>query len=182
MKEPAESVKGSATSVKGGGPAVSVNDVDAEAGQEGEAEEVEAPLKLAYPTMYEVLYGLKELLDDKIRLNTKKLKQRRLIDAIQLTYEEVYQEIIRCLAMPDLEQELNETPSDFNYSLCNPLSKAVFVILYFYSLEPPFYHVVNEACRTMNEARLPIVGPIAKCLGTIFKTAEDMKRDRVQRG
>lgn len=110
------------------------------------AEEKPAARK-GYPTMQEVLNGLKDLLDDKIRLNTKRMKQR-LIDAIQITYEEVYQEILRCLAIPNLDIELNEIASDFNYSLVNPLSKAVFLILYFYSVEPPFYHVINEACRT----------------------------------
>ena len=55
------------------------------------------------------------------------------------------------------------------YNLWWPTSKAVFLILWLYSVEPPLYFHFNTACRDRNNALLPLLGPFAKATGVILE-------------
>ena len=51
----------------------------------------------------------------------------------------------------------NDTKDD--YDLADPNSKAVFVVLWLNSIEPPFYFHLNNACRTRDATLLPMLTP-----------------------
>ena len=59
-----------------------------------------------------------------------------------------------------------------------PTSKAVFLILWLYSVEPPLYFHFNTACRDRNNKLLPLLGPFAKATGVILEGwAEENRGD-----
>jgi len=49
-------------------------------------------------------------------------------------------------------------------SIRNPDSKVICFILWFYSIEPPFYVKVNKACINMEKENLAMLGPWARAL------------------
>ena len=69
------------------------------------------------------------------------------------------------------------------YNLLWPTSKAVFLILWLYSVEPPLYFHFNSACRERNNALLPLLGPFAKATGVILMgMAEEYRGDGFKTG
>ena len=56
--------------------------------------------------------------------------------------------------------------SDFNspYNLWNSSSKASFLLLHIYSMEPPFYFHLNTACRNKDFNLITMLGPFADAL------------------
>lgn len=66
--------------------------------------------------------------------------------------------------------------------LCNPDSKVVCLILWLYSVEPPFYAAINEASRTMDMDLIKMLGPFAKALYLIFEYVEFLREDRLECG
>ena len=68
---------------------------------------------------------------------------------------------------------------DDDYDLTNPQSKAVFVILWLYSVEPPIYYHLNSACRRMDATMLPHLGALARGLSIALEHAEKKRQDRI---
>ena len=86
------------------------------------------------------------------------------------------------LAFDDLDMKFNKGYYD-EYDLWYPTSKAVFLILWLYSVEPPLYFHFNTACRVRNSALLPLLGPFAKATGVILEGwAEKDRGDGLKRG
>ena len=56
--------------------------------------------------------------------------------------------------------------------LCNPDSSAVCLLLWLYSIEPPFYAAINEAGRIMDTEFISMLGPFAKAIYIIFEYVE----------
>jgi len=52
--------------------------------------------------------------------------------------------MLECIELEDSERALNYE------ELFDPNHKAVCLIMYFYSMEPPFYQDLNKACREMD--------------------------------
>jgi len=48
--------------------------------------------------------------------------------------------------------------------LCDPDDRSTQLILWLYSIEPPFYAELNKACREMNRELLETLGPISYAL------------------
>ena len=70
---------------------------------------------------------------------------------------------------------------DSEMNLANPYSKAVFIVLWLYSIEPPFYYFFNEASRNKDQEQLPNFGPFAAAL--IFATYSEFNReDKIEMG
>ena len=63
-----------------------------------------------------------------------------------------------------------------DYNLWNPKSKACFIVLWLYSIEPPLYFFFNEACRLRNKAVVPLLGPFASAVGMILAGAAEFFR------
>jgi hypothetical protein len=91
---------------------------------------------------------------------------------------------------PDLDKrfgkyvEIDDGPELYNseYNLWNPNSKACFIVLWLYSIEPPLYYFFNEACRLRNKAVLPLLGPFAAAVGAILQGAEYTRADTIMSG
>ena len=67
-----------------------------------------------------------------------------------------------------------------DYNLWNPKSKACFIVLWLYSIEPPLYFFFNEACRLRNKAVVPLLGPFASAVGLILNGfAEYFRPDKI---
>ena len=77
-----------------------------------------------------------------------------------------------------------EYDGDFNspYNLCNSSSKASFLLLHIYSMEPPFYFHLNTACRNKDADLLPMLGPFADALFYVVADAEDEREDKLETG
>ena len=50
----------------------------------------------------------------------------------------------------------------------NPYSIEVMILLYLYSMEPPFYFELNQACRTLDHSQLNTLGPYAAAIGMLL--------------
>lgn len=69
-------------------------------------------------------------------------------------------------------------PLDRKILRSDPNHPIVRTIMYMYSLEPPFYRVLNRACREKDIEKLPLVGPFAAALGEIVRFQEANRDDR----
>ena len=61
----------------------------------------------------------------------------------------------------------------------DPYHPATMLILTLYSMEPPFYSDLNNACRDMDTTKLKTLGPFAKAIFGVLLggKASDLKRD-----
>ena len=80
-----------------------------------------------------------EVLKDDTRYTPK------LIDETKLGYKEVFKFIIDTLNLPDIDKPL-KLGGGGELDLYNPMSTAVALLMYLYTIEPPFYFYVNQAC------------------------------------
>ena len=76
--------------------------------------------------------------------NRKDMISKRFIKE---SYKLVFDQIVETIAFPDLDRPFNDSWHDEVYGLNNYRSKGTFFILWLFSIEPPFYFYVNEACR-----------------------------------
>ena len=68
------------------------------------------------------------------------------------SHHRLFHKIQLLINFPDLDKQfIRVDPRDPNfhseYNLWNPRSKAVFLVLWFFSIEPPVYFQLNCACR-----------------------------------
>ena len=97
------------------------------------------------------------------------------------TYQRVFIELERYINFPDLDREFTDYGKD-DYDLWWPTSKACFLVLFLYSIEPPLYFYLNDACRTKNKALLPMLGPFAYALWQVLRYAERERGDKMEWG
>ena len=93
--------------------------------------------------------------------------------------------IQRLINFPDLDRKFDwvEKQGYSEYNLSNPKSKACFLVLWLYSIEPPLYYFFNEACRLRNKAVVPLLGPFAAAVAIILDGWGEAKRpDKVKVG
>ena len=83
------------------------------------------------------------------------------VKSMKETYQKVFDIIQNLLAFDDLDKKFESNFGKSEYNLWWPNSKAVFLILWLYSVEPPLYFHFNTACRDRNNALLPLLGPFA---------------------
>ena len=99
------------------------------------------------------------------------------------TYQKVFDIIQNLLAFDDLDKKFSPYLKDGEYCLHKPTSKAVFLILWLYSVEPPLYFHFNTACRERDNKLLPLLGPFAFATGRILNGyAEDKREGGFKRG
>ena len=141
------------------------------------------------PTPRQVLVGLYEFYQLHLEKELRGSKQARLVH-VQETYRRVFQLIQRLINFPDLDKrfgmyiERRDGAELYNseYNLYNPKSKACFIVLWLYSIEPPLYFFFNEACRLRTKAVLPLLGPFAAAVGAILSGAECERADTIMSG
>ena len=99
---------------------------------------------------------------------------------VQETYRRVFELIQRLINFPDLDKKLGFYTGD-EYDLCNPKSKACFIVLWLYSIEPPLYYFVNEACRLRDKTVVPLLGPFLAAIAIILDGyAEGERPDKIE--
>ncbi len=59
---------------------------------------------------------------------------------------------------------------------------ALCLVLWFYTIEPPFYAGLNHACRTGDEKFVEMLGPLAQCLYWIVARTESKRTDQIVHG
>ena len=52
---------------------------------------------------------------------------------------------------------------------------------YMYSLEPPIYYYLNQACRTMDKSKLDTLGPYACVLYRMLRLSRGCDAERVDK-
>jgi hypothetical protein len=73
---------------------------------------------------------------------------------------------------PDMDKQFTRMDGS-DYDLYNPSSKACFLVLFLYSIEPPLYFFLNDACRKQNRALAPMLGAFAFALAVVLDGAAD---------
>jgi len=89
--------------------------------------------------------------------------------------KKAFNQLLLCLDMGD--EDIDEPLSEDIYE--DPNSPQVQLILTMYSMEPPFYADLNNACRTLDPAKLKTLGPFAKAIFEVllFGNESDVKRE-----
>jgi len=86
-----------------------------------------------------------------------------MISQIHSSYTAGFDRIRKMINFPDMDKQFNNYKSD-DYNLFSPTSRASFLVLWLYSLEPPFYFHLNQACRSLDQTLLQFLGPFARAL------------------
>ena len=98
------------------------------------------------------------------------------------TYKQAFQRIQTTANIPDVDRPFTDSTHDPIYGLWNPISRATCIVLLLYSMEPPIYFYLNEACRNKDQTKLQILGPFALALYIVLLRAEFNRKDKVERG
>ena len=92
------------------------------------------------------------------------------------------------IAFPDLDKnftqigKLSDEEFRTDYNMWNSDSKICFLVLWLYSIEPPLYYHLNQACRQKNQELLSMLGPFAHCIQNVLQAAESSRRDKSEQG
>ena len=95
-----------------------------------------------------------------------------MISQIHSSYTDGFDRIRKMINFPDMDKQFNSTAYDNDYDLESPISRASFLVLWLYSLEPPFYFHLNQACRSLDQTLLQFLGPFAEALSWVLGGAE----------
>ena len=83
---------------------------------------------------------------------------------------------------PDLDQKFERNTLS-EYDLFYPKSKGCFIILWMYTIEPPLYFFLNQACRLRDYKVVRLLGPFAAAIGAILGgISEDKRPDTIKCG
>lgn len=83
----------------------------------------------------------------------------------------------------DVDQKFKRHNKDLEYGYYNSHSKIVFLMLFLYLIEPPFYFAINDASRKKDKRLLPMLCLLATALIDILTFTEaERDDDRVTLG
>jgi len=116
----------------------------------------------------EVVDGLCEIQFEKIDDSMENAPLELKMD-VKRNYQWAFMYIILSTEF-DVNKQL--TKEDFT----DPLGLVVSIILYIYSMEPPFYAQMNTAIRDLDLTMLEKLGPLARCLYQIHITRLESRR------
>lgn len=89
----------------------------------------------------------------------------------------VFKQIAKMMEFPKLDLPMHASFPRGDYSLYDCHSKSTYLILWFLSIEPPIYAILNEAIRIRDMKLLPMVGPLVAGLTIILSTCEKYRVD-----
>ena len=103
-----------------------------------------------------------------------------MVKKLKRNYAKVFSTIRELLDFPDPLKKFVANSRDMNddYNLWNPNGKGTILILQIYSMEPPYYAALNEACRRMDTAALDLFGPFAAAIAMVTLGAEIGRADK----
>jgi len=81
----------------------------------------------------------------------------------------------------DIYEPMKYSETEDN-GLYNPEGPALMLMLWLYSIEPPFYSDLNKAMRYLDQKQLKHLGPWAKALHIITVEAEKNRKDSYTAG
>lgn len=85
--------------------------------------------------------------------------------------------------MDPIRKDGDWTKFNDEMNLYNPKSKGAFMLLWLYSIEPPFYYYLNKACRQLDSTLLPLLGPFAAAILFVLRgTTEYFREDSIKSG
>ena len=94
-------------------------------------------------------------------------------------YQMIFNKILEFVGIQDAKEPLQYSETEDN-GLYNPDGRAVMLILWLYSIEPPFYSYLNKAMQTLDTTHLSMLGPFAKALHVIIVEAEKNRKDALK--
>jgi len=103
-----------------------------------------------------------------------------MISQIHSSYTDGFDRIKKMINFPDMDKQFGYLSKDGDYCLWSPTSRASFLVLWLYSLEPPFYFHLNQACRSLDQTLLQFLGPFARALYQVLGGAEVMRADALE--
>ena len=123
-----------------------------------------------YPSLNQIMSGLKEYLQLFIQNEMASCSPFQQ-NAALTSFKKALDKVVHLIQIPDHDKpfEDNEDPI---YGLRNACSKVVYLVLWVYSIEPPLYFFLNQACRQKDRSRLRMLGPLAAALGWVLFYAE----------
>ena len=98
-------------------------------------------------------------------------------DQMKDFYLKVFDYIIEAIDLKDPNKPFKTSGGD-DMDLTNPYGKAACIILYLYSLEPPFYAVMNQAIKNRDRKMIKYFGPFACAFYYVTTKAEIYREDR----
>ena len=90
------------------------------------------------------------------------------LNRVKQTYDNAFDIILLLISFPDLDKKFEDKydgVTDPEFDLTNPNSKACFLLLWLFTIEPPLYLFLNEACRKQDKKVIRELGPFACALG-----------------
>lgn len=103
--------------------------------------------------------------------------QRRIF--IKKQYKMVFDKILEFSGIENTHEPLQYSETEDN-GLYNPDGRAVMLIVWLYSIEPPFYSFLNKAMRKLDTTHLNMLGPFAKAIHVIIVEAEKNRKDALR--
>ena len=126
--------------------------------------------------MFEVMMGIYHHHMVTVEWTFKDLNERDAdIGLYRNSMRKAFNQLLLCLDMGD--EDINKPLT--SEILRDPNSPQVKLILTMYSMEPPFYSDLNNACRTLDPAKLKTLGPFARAIYEVLLVGyiSDKKRD-----
>ena len=130
-----------------------------------------------FPTLRTVVMGLYEVYCDMIDVELMD-RTEEFRETVKQDYKEVFEFILYSVDHPDVDKPVKYE------ECCQPNSKVVCLILYLYSIEPPFYKHINQACKNQDRTKLRTLGPMVRILYQILigGGTENSRDDRIITG
>ena len=133
-----------------------------------------------WPSAQQVLVGLWQFYSSLLDRQANGGDRARLRDTLA-SYQRVFTNLTLLVNFKDINKPFTYG-GETEYDLWHPTSKACFLVLFLYSIEPPFYFHLNDACRTKNKTLLPMLGPFAYAIYKVLLGAERRRGDAMKTG
>jgi len=133
--------------------------------------------KTEEPSIKEVVIGIYHYHMDMVEENFTNLKEKGIdIGLYRNNMRKAFNHLLISLDMGDHDID---KPMNAEEHYMNPNSPHVQLILTLYSMEPPFYAELNNACRTLDKSKLKSLGPFARAIFSVLSCGvySDRKRD-----
>lgn len=115
------------------------------------------------PSITEIVQGLQEFIFHMVDETMKGKFDAVMIQDTKNSYAEVFTQLLKFIEIPGKDKPL-KLGDHSDLDLHNPNSVVVAFLCYLYSIEPPFYFYVNQACMQRDKSMLKSLGPYATAI------------------
>ena len=133
--------------------------------------------RIAYPSIKEVVMGIYNHHMLIMDIEYKEIKENKpdRFELYRTNMRKTFNHLLICLDMNDTDID-----KPLTHEICrDPYNPQTQLILLLYSMEPPFYADLNNACRTLDKTKLHTLGPFARVVFEVLLRGEysDEKRN-----